>query len=319
MIDPNSILEAIEALPPVQDESERDYLGASILGEACQRKLWLQFHKYVEPEKFSSRMLRLFYRGQREEGMFEMYLRETSFNIIENCMSQARWTDGFMSGAGDGVVEKNGERYCVEYKTHSLAQFKSLERGYLANSHPKHFTQCQVNALKFNCVGSIYLAVNKDNDELFCDVIALDNEFANQELAKGEYVTMADKPPERIANKPTAFACKFCHAKDVCWGFDAPRVNCRNCTSATKHREYGTFGCGMKQDSNDLTKRNSNNQLDESGSCAHHSFNPYAIHELLGWEPLEFFPSQRAVKYKKPDGSELTNGFDFVQSKDLTI
>lgn len=319
MIDPDEILEAIEALPPMQDERERDYLGASSIGEPCARKLWLQFHKYVEPEQFSARMLRLFYRGQREEGMFESYLRDTGFNIVENCFSQARWKDGFFSGAGDGVVEKDGKRYCVEYKTASSANFKKLTRGELDLVQPKHFAQCHINAKKFNCVGAIYLAVNKDNDELFCDVIPLDMAVADALEAKAEYITLSDKPPDRIASKPTAHDCKFCHAKEVCWGFTIPRVNCRNCTSATKHREYGTFGCEMKQQSNDPNDRNSNNQLDESGSCAHHSFNPYALHELIGWEPIEFFAPERAVKYKKPDGSDLTNGFDFVKSKDLYL
>ena len=321
MIDPDAILAAIEELPPMQSTDERDYLGASILGEACQRKLWLQFHKYVEPEQFSSRMLRLLYRGQREEGMFEMYLRETGFTIIENCMSQTRWTDGFMSGAGDGVVEKNGERYCVEYKTHSLAQFKTLTRGELIITHPKHFTQCQVNALKFNCVGAIYLAVNKDNDELFCDVIALDNEFANQELAKGEYVTMADKAPDRIASKPTSHLCKFCHAKNVCFGFDQPRINCRSCTSATKHRETGKFGCGKIEESGSIEQRSSNDHLPESGSCESHSWNPFFVQEFYGHSPIEFFPTERAVKYKRQDGTEFINGAEpfGIPSKKLVL
>lgn len=319
MLDADEILNAIEALPPMQDETERDYLGASILGEVCQRKLWLQFHRYVEPEKFSPRMLRLFHRGQREEGQMEMYLRETGFEIIENCFSQVRWKDGFLSGAGDGVVVKNGERYCVEFKTHSDKIFKTLTRHELVRTHPKHFSQCQVNASKFDCIGTIYLAVNKNDDDLFCDVIMLDPEFVAMELAKGEYVTLSDKPPDRIASKPTAFDCKFCYAKDVCWGFTMPRVNCRNCTSATKHRETGKFGCELKQQSNDSSERSRNNQLDESGYCASHSFNPHALHELIGWEPREFLPDQRAVIYLKPDGTTITNGRDFVQSKDLEL
>lgn len=308
MINPDTILQAIDALPPMQDTAERDYLGASIIGEPCSRKLWLQFHKYVEPEQFDSRMLRLFYRGQREEGFMEMYLRETGFTIVEDCFSQARWKDGFFSGAGDGVVEKDGMRYVCEYKTASDAAFKQLKRGQLETIKPLHFAQMQINGSKLGCEYAIYLCVNKNNDELFCDIIKIDPVKVAEIKEKAEYITMADKPPDRIATKPTAFACKFCPAKDVCWGFEPPRVNCRNCTSSTKHQKHGSFGCEMHPG-------NSNNQLDERGWCEHHSFNPFAMNDLYGWSPIEFYPEKRAVKYS----NGIINGYDFVQSRDLKI
>lgn len=320
MITPDSILSAIDALPPMQDTSERNYLGASEIGDPCARKLWLRFHKYVAQEQFSSRMLRLFHRGQREEGYFEMYLRETGFLIIENCFSQKRFVDGFFSGAGDGVVDKVA-RYACEYKTHSAKSFATLEVGKLESKFPKHFSQCQINAKKFGCVGTIYLAVNKDNDELFCDVIMLDEKKCQEIEAKAEYITMSDKPPPRIASKPTAFDCKFCHAKDVCWGFELPRVHCRNCTSATKHREYGSFGCDKIEKGRDVVARMQNDPLPESGSCSSHSFNPWAMQDMFNYQPIEFHPKERAVTYKKPDGTEIINGAApfGIESKDMTI
>jgi hypothetical protein len=319
MIDPDVVLAAIDALPPMQDEGERGYLGASIIGEPCARKLWLQFHRYAEAEQFEPRMLRLFFRGQREEGMFEMYLRETGFNVIHDCMQQARWKHGFFSGAPDGVLEKDGVRYLPEYKTINDSGFKALERGRIESLKPLHFAQIQVNGDEYKCDYGLYLVVNKNTDELFCDIIPIDTKKAQEYRNKSEYITMADKPPERIATKPTDYRCKTCHVRDQCWGYVKPRVSCRNCTSATKHPEQGTFGCEIVQKSNDVSARSSNNQLDERGWCERHSFNPYAMQELYQWQPMEFYPDRRAVHYKKPDGSEVINGFDAVQSKDLEI
>jgi len=319
MITPQEVIDAIESLPPIQDESERNYLGASSIGETCARKLWLQFHKYVEPEAFSARMLRLFHRGQREEPYMQMYLEQIGFEIVETCHSQKRWVMRFSSGAADGIAEKDGKRYVLEYKTASDSAFKQLKHGELETIKPLHYAQIQINGDEFECDYGLYLVVNKNTDELFCDIIPIERAKASALREKAEYVTMADKPPERITNKPTAFACKFCHARDVCWGFDKPRVNCRSCTSATKHPEFGTFGCSKIQKEGTPEQRTANNQLPGEGHCDHHSFNPYAMQELYGWEPKEFLPQQRAVIYIKPDKSELTNGFDFVQSKDLTI
>lgn len=311
MISPDAILQAIESLPPIQSTAERDYLGASSIGDPCARKLWLQFHKYIEPEQFSKRILRLFYRGQREEGFFEMYLRDTGFEIVEDCFSQARWTEGFFSGAGDGVVIKDGVRYVCEYKTASDSAFKQLKRGQLETIKPLHYAQMQINGAKFDCEYAIYLAVNKNNDELFCDVVAIDPEKVKEIKAKAEYITSSDKPPERISSKPTSYLCKDCHAKDVCFGFELPRVNCRNCTSVEKHQRYGSFGCHKVKQSD------RNNQLDERGWCEDHSFNPYAMNDLYGWSPLEFFPKQRAVQY---DNGIINGAAPFgVPSKELKL
>jgi hypothetical protein len=310
MINPDTILEAIESLPPNQSTEERNYLGASEIGHPCSRYLWLKFHKFIDPEVFEPRMLRLFFRGQREEGFFEAMLRDSGFEIIENCMSQARFKDGFFSGAGDGVVGKDGLRFAVEFKTANDATFKGYKRGELKKYRPTYFAQCQINAKKFDCVGTIYLAVNKNDDSLFCDIIMVDEVEIEAIEAKATYITTTDKPPERIAKRPTDFACKFCPAKNVCFGFDLPRVNCRNCVNATKFKSTGTFGCELKRPSD------SNNQLDERGWCEQHVFNPHYMNDAYGWNIVEFHPKERAVQYEHVINGPAPFG---VPSKELKI
>lgn len=309
MLTPDQILTAIDAIPPFGENGERQYLGASEIGNECSRYLWLKFHKYITPEVFEPRMHRLFHRGHDQEGYFEYYLRELGFEIIENCYSQVRFKDGFFSGAPDGIVSKDGVKYVCEYKTHSLKSFDKLKLGDLEKDFPKHFAQMQINGSKFGCSHAIYLAVCKNDDRLFCDVIEIDLTKVKAIEDKAECISMADKPPERIATKSTAFACKFCHAKNVCWGFEMPRVNCKNCTSVEKNRSDGTWSC------------DSHKQLDVRGSCEAHSWNPHAMNDLLQWSPIEFHPKQRAVEYKLPDGSILINGKSpfGIGSKDLKI
>lgn len=52
----------------------RNHLGASVIGEDCQRKLWYNFRWIVKPE-FEPRVKRLLDRGQREEERIVEYLR----------------------------------------------------------------------------------------------------------------------------------------------------------------------------------------------------------------------------------------------------
>lgn len=296
MIDLDKVLERIDDQWK-NEEKERNYLGASEIGDECNRKLWLKFHRYVNSEQFSARMIRLFFRGKREEPVIETMLEDAGFEIIQSCLDQAGFKDGFFAGHGDGVYLFNGKRISIEMKTHNAKSFATLRRGTLKFTHPKHYAQCIVYSGKFDCEYALYFAVNKDNDEIFLDCIPFNEDEFKKYLDKAEFITMADKPPERIASSPTSFKCKFCHVHAVCWGFELPLVDCRNCTSVTKDRSNGVLIC-------DKDKR----ELNEDLPCKDHSFNPFAIQETLNWQPIEFFPEHRAVKYQKPDGSEIING-----------
>jgi len=307
MIDPDEILRRIDALS--KNDQERNYLGASSIGDPCSRKLWLEFNKYVEPEQFPPRLLRLFQRGKNEELIFETHIYDLGIEIVDSCTDQAGFKDGFFAGHGDGVYLIDGDRVASEMKTHSLKSFSALKHGQLRQTHPKHYGQCIVYAGKFDCAYALYMAVCKDNDELFIDVIEFNQAEYKEYCDKAEYITTTDKPPERLASKSSDFRCKFCHAHSVCWGMQMPRVNCRNCATADREPVNGKFLCEM----------NANKELDSSGSCAHHAWNPYALSDLQGVSVIEFYPDKRAVKYRRQNGTEFTNGFDFIQSKDLKL
>ena len=320
MITAAEILHAIEYAPQ-KPEKERGYIGASEIGHPCARHLWLKFHRYVHPEKFDNRMLRLFKRGQNEEITFQAHLENLGFEVETSCSDQAGFREGFFAGHGDGIVSKDGVRYLAEYKTHSEKSFNNLFLKTLKESNPKHYYQMQTYMHKFDCKQGIYLAVCKNDDRLYCEIVEYDKEDAESRFALAEYIATTDKPPERICRNATDFNGKFCSSKDVCFGFEIPRAHCFNCTSAEKHRSTGKFGCDKIAKEGTIEQRIKNDPLPQEGFCSSHSFNPYAINELLKWEPVEFFPKQRAVKYKKPDGTEIINGeapFG-VESKDIKL
>jgi len=310
VINPSDLHKKIESVTIFGgDDEERSYLGASVIGEPCSRKLWLMFNRYVEPEKFDARMFRLFFRGKREEPVIESLLIECGFEVIDSCLEQAGFREGFFGGSGDGVYMLNGKRVAVEMKTCSDKSFSTLKPGNLREIKPLHYAQCQIYQKKFDCDYALYIAINKNDDRIFVDTVEFNLEHYNEYLNKATYITTTDKPPERIASKASDFRCKFCHAHAVCWGIQIPRVHCRNCATSDKEPINGKFICEM----------NDNKELDSSGSCAHHAWNPHAMQDLQGWSALEFYPDKRAVKYQRPDGTEFTNGFDFIQSKDLTL
>ena len=102
MLNADEILAAIESQQQ-PEESQRQYLGASVIGDPCSRKLWLMFNRYIDPEQFDNRKRRLFFRGHREEPVLETLLESIGFEIIKSCLDQVGFKRGFFAGHGDGV------------------------------------------------------------------------------------------------------------------------------------------------------------------------------------------------------------------------
>ena len=98
----------------------RKHLGASVMGEACARKLWYIF-RWVKKEKFSGRMLRLFQVGHTAEARFADYLEGIGL-IVQLCDpktgEQRRISDhnGHFGGSLDGVATNIDEKFLLEFK-----------------------------------------------------------------------------------------------------------------------------------------------------------------------------------------------------------
>ena len=66
-----------------QDRSRRTYVGASVLGDECERKLWYSFRWAHEPEVFDGRKLRLFNTGHVEEDRLIADLRRAGIDVLD--------------------------------------------------------------------------------------------------------------------------------------------------------------------------------------------------------------------------------------------
>lgn len=144
---------------------------------------------------------------------------------------------GHFGGSVDAVI-KLPERYGMqnvlflgEYKTSGTGRkFDDLvKQGCQIKKH-QHFAQQAIYGYKLGIEYGIYIVVNKDNDDLYIEVIKLDWELGKQLEEKAEKIIFASEPPERIAMSKDYFDCKWCDYKEICWG-DNKNVdkNCRSC------------------------------------------------------------------------------------------
>ena len=229
-----------EAYENDAEDGNRPHLGASLIGHACERYLWLTF-RWVDAKKFPGRMLRLFETGQLEEARFVKNLRRIGVEVHDVTPDGRQWRvsdlgghfGGSMDGACVGLPEAPKTWHVLEFKTHNDKSFNDLTKNGVAKAKPQHYAQMQIYMGLTGMERAMYLAVNKNTDELYSERVDFDPvEFAKLK-ARAERVINANEPPLRCSNDPSWYVCKMCDFHAHCHGEEAPAVNCRTCAHST--------------------------------------------------------------------------------------
>ena len=215
----------------------RSHLGASLIGKACERALWYDF-RWTTKARFEGRVLRLFETGNREEERLVRNLRRTGATVLEVDPETGRQFrvqahGGHFGGSLDGVaihlLEAPKAWHVLEFKTHSNKSFTDLVAKKVRESKPQHFAQMQIYMHLMGMNRAMYLAVNKDTDDLYVQRVEADVAYTEQLLEKARRIIFAPTPLPRISEEPSWYQCRLCDHADVCHGSRAAEVNCRTC------------------------------------------------------------------------------------------
>jgi len=259
------------------EDGNRPHLGASLIGHACERYLWLTF-RWVDAKKFPGRMLRLFETGQLEEARFVRNLRRIGIEVHDVTPDGKQWRvsdlgghfGGSMDGAGVGFVEAPKTWHVLEFKTHNDKSFADLQKNGVQKAKPQHYAQMQVYMGLTGMERAFYLAVNKNTDELYSERVDFDPvEFAKLK-ARAERVINANEPPLRCSNDPSWYVCKLCSFHENCHGNKPPKASCRTCAHATPEMDGDSrWSCAH---------HNADIPLDvQRKGCEHHRFIPVLL------------------------------------------
>lgn len=233
---------ADDAAPP------RPHMGASMLGHPCDRYLWLKF-RWVMKERHSGRMLILFDRGHREEERVVSHLRRIGAHVEKTGANQARVSFGaHVSGSIDGIVSAlpiaPKAKAVLEIKTHSDKSFTELKRAGVQKSKPMHWVQMCVYGYGESLDRALYVAVNKNTDEIYTEWLHLDKEVAEKAIARGKRIALSDRMPEPVMGGCESwYQCKVCDMHKFCWLTNCTdQVTCRNCAHSTA-KDDNTWHC----------------------------------------------------------------------------
>lgn len=225
--------DAYSTKPP----GHRSHLGASGIGKECARSIWYDF-RWMHQSKFDGRMLRLFNRGHLEEGRFIAMLLMIGCQVYQQDAKGEQFhitgAEGHFGGSGDGIaiglpdLPENTTALC-EFKTHNDKSFQELKAKGVREAKFEHYVQMNVYLLKMHIGVALYLAVNKNNDELYGEIVVLNTEVAEQFIDRGQQIVWLKEPPKKINESAGFYKCRFCDNRGICHLGEQPEVNCRTC------------------------------------------------------------------------------------------
>lgn len=228
-----------------EEEAFRAHLGASLIGRECPRELWYSF-RWTTRKQFDGCMLRLFNRGHLEEPRFIALLQMIGCKVHQRTEDGKQFRiighNGHYGGSLDAVVEgcpdMPSEPVLGEFKTHNDKSFQKVKSDGVMAAKWEHFIQMQQYMGYYKLNWALYMAVNKNDDEIHAELVAFDARQCQKYLDRSVMVIESKTPPPKINESPAWYKCKFCDHSQVCHGQAMPVRTCRSC----KHSYPGEAG-----------------------------------------------------------------------------
>jgi len=202
-------------------EVRRDHIGASALGDPCDRRLAYQYAG-IEPDRISGRSLRIFETGHALEALMSRWLRLAGFDLHDvdpNTGRQLEFSvgDDRVRGHVDAVITSGpniGPTYPLLWEAKSLnsAGWTDLTNRGLRESKPGYFAQVQIYLSEFKLGACLLTALNKDTGALYHEIVESDPGLGQWFVARG--IRIADivdsgALPDRTSDTSQCRGCSW--------------------------------------------------------------------------------------------------------------
>ena len=176
-----------------EQQTPRDYLGASRLGVSCNRALQFEYSETPKDEgqNFSGKILRIFQAGHVFEELAIKWLRDAGFELVTNKPNGDQFgfsvVGGKIRGHIDGVITSAPNELNLKFpmlwecKSFNNKSFNDTVKKGLAISKPIYAAQIAIyQAYMESSIDGIsknptlFTAINKDTAELYFELIKFD-------------------------------------------------------------------------------------------------------------------------------------------------
>jgi hypothetical protein len=202
-------------------EVPRDYLGASVLGDPCARRLAYQYTG-IEHDRVAGRNLRIFAAGHAFEALMSRWIRLAGFDLQDvnpNTGRQFEFSVGGhrVRGHADGIIAGGpdiGAAYPLLWEAKALnsAAWTDLTRRGLRQAKPGYFAQIQIYLSQLELQACLLTALNKDSCCLYNELIALEADIGQRLVDRGIRIAeLADRGtvPGRVADPSQCRGCAW--------------------------------------------------------------------------------------------------------------
>lgn len=155
--------------------------------------------------------------------------------------------NGHCGGSLDGLgyLPKHygiNEQILFEFKTHNEKSFNALKKDGMMISKPLHYAQCCGYGYLKNINYVCYVAVCKNDDELYFEILPLNHKTGEMMVWKADRIIRSQEPPPKLQENPTFWKCKsLCGYYYLCFGKGNIEKNCRSCKHAVpiENKQWG--------------------------------------------------------------------------------
>jgi hypothetical protein len=222
----NDLLDA-KLLEQHKNQEKRDYLGASMLGDECVRKIQLQYMKHESD--VSAQNLRTFAIGHCLEDLIAEWIWLAGFDLKTRDENDEQFgfsvADGKLKGHVDGIIFGGPDflKYpcLLEIKTMNDKSWNDTAKRGVLVSKPLYFAQVQLYMayLSLDENPCLFTALNKDTSALYHELIPFDLEAAQRYSDRAVQIIKATENNELlpcVSNDSSFYRCKMCSYRQEC-------------------------------------------------------------------------------------------------------
>tara|TARA_B110000046_G_scaffold10626_1_gene10637 strand:- start:45050 stop:45862 length:813 start_codon:yes stop_codon:yes gene_type:complete len=247
------VIQAIDAgYADEKREKARRYLGASIIGTACEAVLGFNLRGFPN-EPPNPRLKRIFNLGHILEDVVVKDLKEKAklrlweVDALTGKQHTYQEWGGHIVCHTDGLVEdeSDGTVMVLEIKSMNDASFSKFKKSGVKVSHPQYFGQVQMMMGMGELQQTLFVAINKNNCEYHVEVVDFDDfEYS---FIKSKIERALSGQVRKISTDETDWRCKGCFKRGVCWGDKEVVPSCPTCAFSLP-RPDGKWQCTKLDD-----------------------------------------------------------------------
>ena len=212
------------------EQPRRQYLGASRIGEECERKLAYEYHLTDKDAgaEFQGKTLRIFDMGHDGEERMAEYIKLGGFDLQthteEGKQIAVQDAGGKFKGHLDGVIHGGpaipGLKYPLLWENKALGDksWNDAKKKGIKVSKPVYYAQVQVYMGYHELDACLFTCLNRDTGDIHVEVIPFNARDCQDYIDKVVRIVSSQNPEEmgKVSKDPSDFRCKFCDYRQRC-------------------------------------------------------------------------------------------------------